>query len=764
MKKRNLKFRMFLAFFVLILIAVACDDGFNENEFLEKQAQLAETKASQDHARALELIQAQLNATLAAMSAQAQYDEEMALLQAMLTEELEKLRESLKSKEDSTSAANLLAAYRNAGLITEYKVIFQSDGEAVEGIGASISTLQGSLVSDATGTVTFTDVLVGPNELVVNSDDYIDFNLSLSFSAANVTQVGQASVVAPKKAFSVLNLFSGNVDLGQTGTIRGKVSIDSDLTNDGAELPPMDAVKVAVNFDASFAQNELIVSDGEVVTTGMKFTEGELGIATVNPQSGEYSIVVPASDEGVEYELSVSEITTFQKIASAVDYLEVQTVFNAGSSADAIPFVQGILVKTDITPSEPGSGAQLLFNKLPRNYVGPFNSMMDLNPQSSDNATFQLTSRGSGYQASPDIVLSSSGEIVGYAFMQGFLKAYNVTDQGKDYTTITVKVFVQGKNLINNDFETEFMSFDVTPVDGKLPEQFSIPAFIDGGSKDNLKLINNGKITSYSAVVQGDGTGAELDVVLDLQVSGINHFGLGSSVNTPEFTFQSELAPTTAATMKLFDYKFQYTIGVDNTNASGYEVLPENVSIYLENGNLTQTVNYNGGYGFQNVDLINEIRLNGEGGLMLKEEGVYRTAEFFKEVPKAVIEEKISTPFTFDFDLSENGELTNLVVETQGSGYAKPFNIVVSPRYNTSPGSGAQVLSNVVKNNTTGEFVLQDFMVTATGNGYLANLNQSVQNAGFGNGEKVKVKTGQTVFLDIDYGTGLRTTSVSGDN
>jgi hypothetical protein len=764
MRKINFKSRMLLAFFALIFMMVACDDGFNEDEFLEKQAALVESKADKDHARALELIQAQLNATLAAMSAQAQYDEEMTLLQAMLTEELEKLKESLKSKEDSTSAANMLAAYRSAGLITEYKVVFQSDGEAVAGVKASISTIEGNMVSDALGVVTFVDVVVGPNELVVNSDDYVDFNLLLSFAAANVTQVGQVSVVEPKKAFSVLNLYSGNIDSKQTGTIKGKISIDSDLTNDGTELPPMEAVKVAVNFGASFAQDELIVSDNEVVTLGMKFTEGALGVATVDPVSGEYTIVVPANADGIEYELSVSEFTTTQKIASADDYVNVQTIFNAGSGADDIPFVQGVSVNTDIMPAQPGTGAQLSFTKVARFYQGPNTEFLDLAPHSANNATLQLTSRGAGYQASP-VILKSGAIEAGWAYMDGFLKEYTVTDQGEDYTTIQVKVFVQGKDLGGNDFDVPFITLNVTPIDGKLPIEFNINGLLAGSSITKQKHVGNGKIESYTVIVDGDGTGAELEVVLDFKVSGIYLPGAPSfSVSTPEFTFQSEIEPTTKATLKLTDYMFQYAMEFDNTNASGYEVRPEFAWIYREDGNKTSLIRYNGGFGFTNVNFNDEIKLNGNGGLEFRETGTYSTVEYFKETPSAILEQNESSASTFGFELGENGELMNLFIDDAGKGYSKPFNVIVTPRFNMSPGTGAKVLSNVVKNNVTGEFTLQGLELTSSGSGYLDNLNQSTANVGFGNGEKVTVKTGQTVLLNIDYGTGLRTTTVLGDN
>jgi len=743
-------------------LVASCENGFDENEFLEKQAELAETKAQQDHQRALDLINAQLQSTLTAMEAQANYDQELMNLQAMIAQELENLKASLKVKEDSTSAANMLQAYRNAGLVNEYRVRFENSGEPVQGVSASISGSSGMVVSNESGELVFDDVIVGVNVLNITSDDYLDINLNLLFEPRTVIAVGSTAVVVPSYSSSVINLIKSGDNLETAALVKGKVSIESDLTNDSPELVQSEELEIYVDFNAAVAKEMFVVSEQSVSTVSFNFAEGNLGRASIDFQAGTYEMYLPV-EGSADYELKVSELTIDQTIASKDGYVSVPTVFTAGSfAAEDIPEVKGVSIATSNEPLEPGAGLAFKYTPVARS-LGLMLIPLG-NPVEQYNTTFWIEDQGDGYRTSP-LVHNSENVNVGFGVMEGYIESLKIKNKGQNYSNASLVISVQGTTLNDVPFDVEIIDFELDVVNGGIPSTIVVPDNVDGSGAGNKVLINNGKITGFTAAIVGDGAGADLDVVMNLQLFGVVISDPAKYAEAPEYRLvaQNEV-PKRKASLKVSNFKRYFNIEIDNSKISvPYYTTPESLDLRLENGLTTSTIQYNG-LVQQNVEFNQIVRLDGQGGLKFDNAGVYTTLQMFVDEPVIIETPRGSQGYEFSWDINDAGGITNFQIHTQGSGYSEEFSVVVAPRFNTSPGAGGAVSTVLQVNQITGEFTIANFGLTNPGSGYLENLNQATKDSGYGNGVALNIKPGETKVVDIRLGTGVRLNLVEGDN
>lgn len=770
----------------------ACSDEFNESEFIKEQADLAESKAAKDHERALAVIQAQLDATLAAITAQANVDTELAQLQALLNKELEMLRESLSQKEDSLSAANYLAAYRAAGLFTEFKVLVNNrDGEPLADAEVRVSSIPDAVTTGADGSAVFTDVVVGNNTLTVSSDAILDFRANVLFNRLNLLSMGTSTIVEPATALLALNLFADMASSDEVGTISGTVTIETDLTNDTPEFPA-GAVVSADLSNYLMTNNVIAFQDPNLGgVNGMALTEGNLGVGEIDPTTGNYELKVPLAGNSSSVNLIFPEIMADQTLAISerdgndipAEIATVPTRFNLNVLAEEVDDVIGFEVSVN-EPATLGSGFEMAFTPMAFDiYNFSSTNLTDINGQtrtfsngftSTAQVRFKLKSTGAGYTSTPSLRIGSS--TVGYGYLEGYLTSLNVEEDGSAYgneqnVTLTAYAYFGGNQVIN------FGSKNITSqADGTLPETILIEEGDFNFTKNTRQIITQ-KIDSIGIVVTGVGADAVVRPNVNLSVYGftIDNAPDASYTTFPSLTFVGGGA-TTQAVLEITTYN-RYDMNISNSG-TGYTIEPSieitgssvsgsQVSLYQSNQ--VEYYSKSNQFPIGSVTLNSFIERDGAGGLTSQNDG-YRAATdagvYFESTPSIRINDLNAVQMVVNVAVNDpkEGDLTAFVLNT-GDGYDANRTVTVTPRIAGVGGSGFQWIFNDTFNNSTGEYSFNSNEIVNNGAGYKQNLNIDKKNPNTGsNIINVTIRRGETTNQNVDYGTGVRLENVGGDN
>tara|TARA_A100000171_G_C2138719_1_gene152706 strand:- start:912 stop:3272 length:2361 start_codon:yes stop_codon:yes gene_type:complete len=765
----------------------ACSDEFDESEFIKEQADLAESKAAKDHERALAVIQAQLDATLAAITAQANVDTELAQLQALLNKELEMLRESLSQKEDSLSAANYLAAYRAAGLFTEFTANIVSDDTPLEGVQVSLSSISTPVTTNAAGQAVFKDVVVGVNRMTVASDDYLDMQADLTFNRLTVRQVGTTTVALPATASITLSLLSEALDADETATINGVVTVETDLTNDAPEFPT--DLTISADLTNYVNTNGVIAGiDGfNNFPNNVAFTEGELGVATVDPATGAYSMLVPVSENGTNIKLIFPEIKANQTIAIAkrndvdipAEIASVPAIFSLDNNAASnVESVRGFdIVIND--PATPGTGLAFDYTPVPTSINNGFFNSSNLKNSTGQAAfynntaiwTYRLTSAGSGYTGSP--ALMHGTKAIGYGFLKGYVNTLTVTNAGTGYGNAQ-NVQLQLIANISGGGTTFLGAKNIqSTATGTLPATITVDDN-DGFGKNNA-FINSQEITSFEIRVIGGNNDAVVTASLTTSLYGfsIDDAPEGEFTSAPTFTFTGGGANATQATLSITAYHKQ-AITISNAG-TGYTIKPDNILIEGDrlantNGSFTSGVTsnvdiYTNGAFNGNSSLLGSTELDRNGGIrFINEDNDYYTSDFYETKPTTVITDTNTDKFDPRFNVDNDGGLSLDFISSNGDGYDQPRSVSVTPRLGAT-GSGAEFRINEFFDASSGEYSYQGFSVVKKGEGYVSNINRSTQAPNINSRYTLfSLKPGQTATRDVVYGTGVRLENVGGDN
>jgi len=132
-----------------------------------------------------------------------------------------------------------------------------------------------------------------------------------------------------------------------TATIKGKVTLESDLTNKAPENAPAGTKVIATVSTSSPALSGINTG---VITS---LTYGNLSLEAVTDANGDYTMTVPATSMGLDYSLRVSDFTTNQSLLmitrAGLPVNGVQTIptnfgstYSSGSST--IPTVSPVIV------------------------------------------------------------------------------------------------------------------------------------------------------------------------------------------------------------------------------------------------------------------------------------------------------------------------------------------------------------------------------------------------------------------------------------
>lgn len=798
MKKNNLSWILGLLF-VMALGVASCSDEFNEEEFIEKQADLAESKAAADHQRALEVIQAQLQSTLDAIEAQKNADDELARLQAMLNQELQMLMQSIRDKNDSTAAANYLAAYRAAGLFTEFTVVVNDrDGEPLADAEVRVSSIADAVTTGADGMAVFTDVVVGNNLLTVTSDDVLDFRANVVFNRLNIERINTTNpVVEPTTAMLALNLFAELASSDEVGTISGTVTIETDLTNDTPEFPTGAAVSADLSNYLN-SNNVIAFQDPNLgAVNSMALTEGDLGVGEIDPATGNYELKVPIAGNGSNVNLIFPEITADQTLAISerdgneipAEIATVPARFNLNNviAPDVEP-VQGYEVVVN-EPATIGSGFELNYTKMPFDIAnaanGGFFGDLDDAKRSTEfsdefgrqtaRVTLSLESRGSGYESSPTVSVGTDS--IGYGWLRMWASALNVVDEGTGYgaeqpVDITLRVYQRGGGQFD-----QFIKTVTSDADGTLPTDLEFEATDEFGSENILQA--GYAIDSVGIIVSGAGSDAEISPVIVSEMYGVTLDNLNNSdldESYTEFPNLTITGGTTNATVSVTTAN-RYFIDIANVG-TGYTIEPTFTftgTVDQGGGDISQSTTGNIAYrSRQSPGQDTEtsfslfIQIDGEGGLEPQNESFsLQTLPFNYWVGEPVLSQDL---FTQQLEVGvqildqDEGSLVGNVV-TSGANYDENRTVTVTPRIAGIGGAGFEWVFNDNFDASIGryDYAFNDNIVS-NGSGYKANLNILKEDPVGASTANVFVRRGETTTVDRYYGTGVRLENVGGDN
>jgi len=797
MKLKNLRLYL-MAVIASAVVITACDDDFNEEDFLNLQLDLAEDLRDEQRTRNDQAVQDQIDAI--------------------------------------NSAGNM---------VTMTAAIFNQDQEPIEGatvtIGGSPGAAAGGRTAAETGTTDAGGIAEfglragGSFSVLVSSPDIVDitFNVNLNPPQAGVHYIlvpnpntGVSSVVpTPINVTAKVITDAASTASGPTGTITGTVTLQSDVTTAAPEVPQGLTLTVINDDDEGSGNASVDISgpDGSIAADeqnsfGAGGTAGAasatefqevVAMADVDPATGGFSFDAPV---GIDLSLLIPDITGVDQTI-AVDYLNgaavtpqittVVTDFGPNFSGDpecnpARTISDGIssVVATFPEPPPAGRGFTVGANlmRVPR-ALNDGSYGIDIFPVDDDDDVEFTWSRGEGYQSTPDVAVTGGGgtgaEIV--AYLNWLASAVNVTAGGsgfdgdgdnEDFVDITI-------NYLDED-DNPLLARNLTGVRVDVDDMGEITAIdqddLTGALFDTYLAIND-DVTGFEAIIVDNSNtdgGAGIDAEASITYGGrVNFF----EINDPgmDFTDIPDIAlsggsPTTAATLTITNMAWYYKFNLDNSGiTTPYVKMPTtiryqgiNIDGNLQTYTIVDRINMPAADESDIVDVDNNIT----DFLIVQDDGTFAYDPSDETLAALVTQNRITGGFAVfveepeheqaeaTVNINGDGEITGTGLSnvTVGCGYTSIFDITL-----TLLGGGTLgdiQLSGFTTDGTTPEVSWDgSSFVVDPGSGLTDNVNQAIDDLGEDGAidppaatiEVPGVVENQTVNMGtIDYGTGYR--------
>ncbi len=757
-------------------------------------------------------------------------------------EDLLRMQVDLANEQDSLRAAQALDALNQAGEFFSLSMTVVNDDNFVEGASVTMHGQESgnvTLTTDADGTVTFTGVTSGGNIVTISADGYAGAILNVDFpelEEGTNYEVTDDGVYVPIKAntSAIVPLYAFDGSAGSVGTIKGRVEIETDLTNTTPEVPQDITLVATVNVNSSQFDTAGGVSIDTYAFDGSNNTG--IGSGVVDNATGEYSITVPSSASGIGITLEVPNIETTQRMAvgfenglalARPEYRDVLTNFGpAFQNADSIPNINGAIA---IFPEPPAAGTGFTLSNFQR--VPDTLHTVSLDMRSDDitrpidqgELVLQVTSLGSGYTSSPSITITDATGTNGRAeaHVEFAVGGVTLTTAGVGYIpgeSVSMDLIATRREVSGSLPDTTVVFEDQSIVtlfvnaddDGNLTQD-SINVVIDeaiangdlGFDTEHLVHVTGlGFIDHVEDDEDGDeleglrvefGSVATTDPVgtVDVSVSRVYAIhveseGTGDNYTNPTFSFSGG-GGTSQAAINVISYASRWTFDLDNSGASGYEVLPEDV--YFEYfgastapgvsrtdlANVDEVEEFLNGVSNGPADFIIDgiLSVNGSGGLAYTDQlATYVTSFYAVQAPSIRVVERVAEIAHDQVTINNEGIVTGLFdLNVHGVGYVNELEVTIEPSATDAPGSGASVDLVGGFFGVEGEFFWGGSSNVLNGGfGYLQDLN--LQNTvgedeDFSyvttGSESVLVRSGDVIVVNINYGTGVRQIDVDGD-
>jgi hypothetical protein len=297
-------FSLILAAVVVTLTIWSCKDDFNEQDFLKLQSDL---KLKQDSLR-----RARNKASADSAS-----------------------KEAVQSYIDAQNAAGSLMAVT---------IVVREDNTPIQGVTVTLSSGTSkpasgrteavvTAVTDALGTVVFDAAVIANSTITASKTGYSTATALAEFgnpgapiavTVPNPETGGTKTIyVAPQKRYESISfpMWSESATAGNTSVLNGVFNWQQDLTNDPNVRDPLPA-GLTINADLSSALiGATNAASGVQSTCGcitqFKFSgaAGSLGVAAIDPNTGAFSMRLPATAAGLSINLIYPTVTANQRIA-----------------------------------------------------------------------------------------------------------------------------------------------------------------------------------------------------------------------------------------------------------------------------------------------------------------------------------------------------------------------------------------------------------------------------------------------------------------
>lgn len=581
--------------------------------------------------------------------------------------------------------------------------------------GAVVKLVQDTLILtrtvDASGIVTFSNLKPGKANVNISLPNYSEVNYTVNLGSWDPNGGAQVSNIIPMIPLSGTS----------TATISGKVIFESDLTNKTPE--PAANVKVLALIDAS---SSALVQPAEVTgIVSISYDKLELSITT--NEHGVYSLTVPATLNGLKYNIVVPDFTVDQKL--------LMPTFNL----------------------EPASGVITVATSFGKSFVGNANAS-DVEVGNPVIVTIEAPTYTST-TATATAVIDNSSSIdyvhnvnVGSYYKPNSTFYYDIVNTNPEGSDASLKIVVDANGHINGSI--------VSPSGSKFNDTYNASTvevpYILTQARAKVTNVVGGKISEYEISANHRGAFYSESNLQFVRHSGS---GIGSVTKLPATNvFSSKLR---------FDVS---TVTLASPVGSGFavgdslilEVIPDKNNtykgkIYLTGGTVSaiNITDQGSGYISGKVDVLVDSPENGTTATAtatvkdgkISAISLTDAGSGYKTAPKVTINNKAQAiQAKYNCTLTD-GQVTGFTSVNKGNGYLTVPKVTLE---SAIPGAGTGAKAHAVVSD--GE--VTDIVVENPGNGYRGNTPGAKKQ--FAGTPTLEIKGNSSTVVNIDLGTGKR--------
>jgi hypothetical protein len=576
--------------------------------------------------------------------------------------------------------------------------------------GAVVKLVQDTMVLtktvDASGIVTFNNLKPGDANVNITLADYSEVNYTVNLGSWDPNGGSQSSNIIPMVPVSGTS----------TATISGKVVFESDLTNKTPEAAAN--IKVLALIDAG--SSALAQPGGSIV----KISYDKLALNATTDANGNYSLTVPATLNGLKYEIVVPDFTVDQKL--------LMPTFNL----------------------EPASGVITVATSFGKSFVNAASDVEVGNPVivTIDAPTYAPAN------ATATAVIDNSSSIdyvhnlnVGSYYKQGTF-THEIVNSNPEGSNATLQIVVSANGHANGTITSGGSKFNTT-FDASTVE---VP-YIKTPARAKVTAVVGGKISEYE--ISANHRGAFYSES-NLQLVKHTGVGVGSVTNLP--------ASSTSSGKLRFDLG---TVVLANPVGSGYAVGDSLIldviadksntykgKIYLTGGSVTAINITDQGSGLISgkVDVLISSPENGTTALASAtvKDGkisvitIDDAGNGYKTAPTVTINNKAQAIQAKYKCTVTNGQVTGFTSINNGNGYLTVPNVTLE---SAIPGAGAGAKAHAII--AGGE--VTSIVIVNPGNGYRGNT-PGTEKQFTGTPTNLQIKGSSSTIVNIDLGTGSR--------
>ena len=595
-----------------------------------------------------------------------------------------------------------------------------------------------TVYTDASGMALFRKLKAG----------YVAVNITLA-NYSEVHYVASLAAGAPPGGAKISNLIPMIPIAGtSTGTISGQITFESDLTNLTKE--PASGVTVVALVDAN--------SDAlDNIKTGniQSFTYGDLNLTTTTDASGNYSLTVPATANGLDYELRVLDFQVDQTLL-------IPTVDGVENSDTAIISTLFGSSFTDASDLKDVCAAYITF-EAPNKVFAAAAATATIDG-SLGVESVNVTSPGEEYNVVPSsyqtYIHVSGMDISDYAYITVHLDgtygriqyiAVNASAGGSGHSTSST---INLDKMIVGNITTVDGSGAITGINMSCPNIYDEPLNTDPGDPD-WHVPNTIQDDGDVEFLSDNGQDAELDPlfvnlgkvsgdICEFQFTGFDPATIDSGQDyAVNDLIVFPLNPTTSAS------------AIPNIAPNGVSAISvTNPGEGYVSGNVTVLVEEGGGSGVTtSVSVVNGkiayIDVTDPGSGYTSAPTVSIINELLPEqAPIVYVAADDDGKLLNEYYVLDGTELDDIPA-TIGSGYVTHVDATLTPSV-TGIGTGASIAVEV---NASGE--ISNIIITNQGTGY--NGKNTPEEEVDPDEVEVTVKGSGSAIRNIYLGTGLRT-------